>query len=391
MTTSGAAARDVQDPRRGEFPGGAELFRLDPAVAHLNHGSFGAVPLPVAEAQRRLAEEAMADPDAFFVGVPDRIAAARARVAAHLGADPDGIAFVANATEAANLALDALRLNPGDEILVTDHGYGTVVAAAARRARTAVVSLDPGLPDEDAVTEAVLAALTPRTRVALLDRISSPTARPLATPRLLAALRERGITTVVDGAHAPGMLAEPLAGEPDLWFGNLHKWAYAPAGSAVLAVAPAHRARVAPPVPSWEDDRGFPRAVEFRATVDYTGWLAAPEGLDLIAGLGAARVRAHNAELVCHGAELLEESPGVTALPYGEGLAMRSLRLPAGLARTKQEATALREEIAARFGCRVLIWNRSGGGGIRISGQIYNRPEEYARLTAGLRDLLARG
>ncbi|MFB7357311.1 aminotransferase class V-fold PLP-dependent enzyme [Streptomyces gardneri] len=391
MTTSVGAGRDVRDHKRGEFPGGAALFRLDPAVAHLNHGSFGAVPLPVAEAQRRLTEEVMADPDAFFVGVPDRIAEARGRVAAHLGGDPDGIAFVANATEAANLALDALRLDPGDEILVTDHGYGTVVAAAARRARTAVVSLDPDLPDEDAVSEAVLAALTPRTRVALLDGITSPTARPLATPRLLAGLRERGITTVVDGAHAPGMLAEPLAGEPDFWFGNLHKWAYAPAGSAVLAVAPAHRARVAAPVPSWEDDRGFPHAVEFRATVDYTGWLAAPEGLDLIARLGAGQVRAHNAELVGYGAELLEKIPGVTPLPYGEGLAMRSLRLPSGLARTKQEAAALREEIAARLGCRVLIWNRPGGGGIRISGQIYNRPEEYERLTAGLRDLLSRG
>ncbi|MFD3660016.1 aminotransferase class V-fold PLP-dependent enzyme [Streptomyces sp. NPDC058659] len=388
---AGQGVRGVRGGPGGEFPGGAGLFRLDPAVAHLNHGSFGAVPVPVAEAQRRLSEEAMADPDAFFLGVPDRLAVARGRVAAHLGADPEGIAFVANATEAANLALDALRLDADDEILVTDHGYGTVVAAAARRARTVTVALDPGLPDEDAVREAVLAALTPRTRAVLIDQISSPTARPLATPRLLAGLRERGITTVVDGAHAPGMLAEPLAGEPDFWFGNLHKWAYAPAGSGVLAVAPAHRARVAAPVPSWEDDRGFPRAVEFRATVDYTGWLAAPEGLDLVAGLGGDRVRAHNAELVGYGAELLDEIPGMTPLPYGEGLAMRSLRLPGGLARTPPEAVALREEIAARLGCRVLVWNWPGGGGIRISGQIYNRPEEYERLAVGLRDLLARG
>ncbi|MDV5149946.1 aminotransferase class V-fold PLP-dependent enzyme [Streptomyces sp. SBC-4] len=388
---AGHSAGSVRGVPGGEFPGGARLFRLDPAVAHLNHGSFGAVPVPVAETQRRLAEEAMADPDAFFLGVPDRLAAARGRVAAHLGADPEGIAFVTNATEAANLALDALRLDADDEILVTDHGYGTVVAAAARRARTVTVALDPGLPDEDAVREAVLAALTPRTRAVLIDQISSPTARPLATPRLLAALRERGITTVVDGAHAPGMLAEPLAGAPDFWLGNLHKWAYAPAGSAVLAVAPAHRGRVAAPVPSWEDDRGFPRAVEFRATVDYTGWLAAPEGLDLIAGLGGDRVRAHNAELVSYGAELLDEIPGLTPLPYGEGLAMRSLRLPVGLARTQPEAVALRDEIAARLGCRVLVWNGPGGGGIRISGQIYNRPEEYERLAAGLRGLLARG
>ncbi|MFF5763880.1 aminotransferase class V-fold PLP-dependent enzyme [Streptomyces tanashiensis] len=373
----------------GGFPGGPELFRLTPEIAHLNHGSFGAVPTPVARVHRDLAAEAAADPDAFFLGVPDRVAAARGRVAAHLGADPEGIAFVTNATEAAGLALDALRLDDGDEILVTDHGYGTVVAAAARRARTVTVALDPDLPDEDAVREAVIAGLTPRTRVALLDHISSPTARTVAGPRLLAELRERGVTTVVDGAHAPGMLAEPLAGRPDFWFGNLHKWAYAPPGTAVLAVAPAHRARVSPPVPSWEDERGFPRAVEYRATADYTGWLAAPEGLDLIAGLGAAHVRAHNSELVRRGAELLADVTGLTPLPHTEGLAMRSLRLPEGLARTQREAAALREEIAARLGCRVLIWPWPGGGGIRISGQIYNRAEEYERLAVDLRALLA--
>ncbi|XUM05030.1 aminotransferase class V-fold PLP-dependent enzyme [Streptomyces venezuelae ATCC 10712] len=227
--------------------------------------------------------------------------------------------------------------------------------------------------------------------MALLDHISSPTARTLAGPRLLTALRERGVTTVVDGAHAPGMLAAPLAGRPDFWFGNLHKWAYAPPGSAVLAVAPGHRDRVPAPVPSWEDDRGFPRSVEYRATADYTGWLAAPEGLDLIAGLGAARVRAHNGELVCHGAESLAGVPGLTPLPHTEGLAMRALRLPRGVARTQREAAALREEIAARLGFRVLIWPWPGGGGIRISAQIYNRAEEYERLAAALRGLLADG
>lgn len=240
------------------FPGGAELFRLGPHVAHLNHGSFGAVPVPVAAAHRRLAAEADADPDAFFLGVPDRLAGARSRIAAHLGTDPEGAALVDNATEAAHLALDALRLSADDEVLVTDHGYGTVVAAAARRARVTTVALAPDLPDEEAVRKAVIAALTPRTRVALLDQISSPTARFIATPGLLADLAARGVTTVVDGAHAPGMLARPLAGGPDFWFGNLHKWAYAPPGSALLAVSPAHRERVPAPVPSWEGDRGFP-------------------------------------------------------------------------------------------------------------------------------------
>ncbi|MEU5776438.1 aminotransferase class V-fold PLP-dependent enzyme [Streptomyces venezuelae] len=370
------------------FPGGSELFRLSAGVAHLNHGSFGAVPVPVARVHRSIAEEAAVDPDRFFLGVPDRLAEARGRIAARLGADPEGAALVTNATEAAGLALDALRLAPDDEVLATDHGYGTVVAAAARRARVVTVPLGPDLPDEEAVRKAVLAGLTPRTRVALLDHISSPTARFIATPALLADLAERGVTTVVDGAHAPGMLADPLAGAPDFWFGNLHKWGYAPPGSAVLAVATAHRERVPAPVPSWEDDRGFPRSVEYRATADYTGLLAAPEGLDLIESLGADRVRAHNSALAAYGAELLAGLPGLTPLPADERLAMRALRLPRGLARTPAEAASLREEIAARLGFRVLIWPWPGGGGIRVCGQIYNTPGEYERLATALRPLL---
>ncbi|WP_234321079.1 aminotransferase class V-fold PLP-dependent enzyme [Streptomyces katrae] len=384
MTDPTTPAAPLRPAGPAVFPGGPGLFRLDPEIAHLNHGSFGAVPIPVQEAQAALREEAHADPDAFFIAAADRIAGARARIARHLGADPDGVAFIANATEGANLALDAVPFADGDEILVTDHGYGTVVAAAARRARVTTVALDPNLPDEDAVRETVLAGLTPRTKVALLDHISSPTARLIASPRLLADLAARGVTTVVDGAHAPGMIADPLAGGADFWFGNLHKWGYAPSGSAVLAVAPGHRSRVRALVPSWEDADGFPRSVENRATADYTGWLAAPEGLDLLDRLDAAKVRAHNSALAAHGAALLAEIPGLTPLPYTEGLAMRSLRLPPGTAETHEDACALRERIAADLGIRVLIWAWPGGGGIRVCGQVYNRPEEYERLAAEL-------
>ncbi|MGW7311978.1 aminotransferase class V-fold PLP-dependent enzyme [Streptomyces sp. NPDC054854] len=366
------------------FPDGPPLFRLDPAVAHLNHGSYGAVPIPVLDAQETLRAEAHADPDAFFASVPDRLDAARARIATHLGADPAGIAFISNATEGANLALDAIPFADGDEILVTDHGYGTVVAAAARRAPVTTVTLDPFLPDEDAVRETVLAALTPRTKVALLDHVSSPTARLIAGPRLLADLAARGVTTVVDGAHTPGTLARPIASGADFWFGNLHKWGYAPSGSAVLAVAPAHRARVRSFTPSWEDHRGFPLSVEYRATADYTGWLAAPEGLDLLERLGAADVRAHNHALAAYGAGLLAEVPGLTPLPWTEGLPLRSLLLPPGTAETQDDARSMREELAAKLRTRVLVWPRRGGGGLRVCGQIYNRAEEYERLAAAL-------
>lgn len=375
--------------RSAAFPGGQALFRLDPGVAHLNHGSFGAVPVPVQEVQAALRDESHADPDAFFLAVPERLAEARARIAAHLAADPEGLAFISNATEGATIALDAIPFADGDEILVTDHGYGTVVAAAARRAPVTTVALDPALPDEDAVRETVLAALTPRTRVAVLDHVSSPTARVIASPA------PRGPPGTRDHHRRrrrprPRHARRPLAGGADFWFGNLHKWGYAPPGSAILAVAPQHRPRVRARVPSWEDQHGFPRSVEYRATDDYTGRLAAPDGLDLLERLDAAKVRAHNSALAALGARLLAEIPGLTSLPYTEGLAMRSLRLPPGIAETQDAARELREELAARLRIRVLIWPWRGGGGIRVCGQIYNRPEEYERLAAALPGYLDR-
>ncbi|MCX4782662.1 aminotransferase class V-fold PLP-dependent enzyme [Streptomyces sp. NBC_01264] len=377
---AGAASHGGSVHRPAEFPGGRELFRLSGEVSHLNHGSFGAVPVPVQEAQAALRAEVHADPDAFFIGVSGRLVEARSRIAARLGADPDGLAFVSNATEAANVALDAVEFAAGDEILVTDHGYGTAVAAAARRAPLTTVALGTDLPDEDAVREAVLAGVTPRTRVAVLDHISSATARLIASPRLLAELAERGVITIVDGAHAPGMIPDPLGGGADFWFGNLHKWAYAPSGTAILSVAPRHRDRIRPPVRSWEDHHGYPRSVENRATFDYTGWLAAPEGLDLLEELDAAKVRAHNSAMAAYGAALLAGIRGIVPLPHTQGLALRTLRLPPGVAESPAASAELRERIAAEQRIRVLIWPWPGGGGIRVSGQIYNRAEEYERL-----------
>src|SRR5215510_1969811 len=113
-----------------------ELFSLDPTVAHLNHGSFGAVPIPVQQAQQRLRDEMDANPVAFFTrGLEERLAGVRAELAAFLGADPGATALVANATSATQLVLGSLRFAPGDEVLLTDHGYGAVSLAVQRLAR----------------------------------------------------------------------------------------------------------------------------------------------------------------------------------------------------------------------------------------------------------------
>ncbi|WP_380284264.1 aminotransferase class V-fold PLP-dependent enzyme [Kitasatospora purpeofusca] len=373
--------------------GSEGLFSLDPAVVHLNHGSFGAVPVPVQRLQRRLHEEQEADPDGFFADLPERVAAARARIAAALGTEPELLALVPNVTDAIAVTLANVPLAAGDHVLVTDHGYGTVGEAVRRRAEDAgaelrTVRLPLDLPDGDAVREAVLAAVTDRTVLAVLDGITSPTARRIATPGLLSALRGRGVTTVVDAAHEPGMLAGPVPVEADFWFGNLHKWAFAPRATGVLVVRPEWAGKIRPLILSWEDHQGYPASVEWRGTLDYTPYLAAPAGLDVLAGLGPELVRGHNERLAGYGAALVAERVGLAPLPSSAGLSMRALRLPAGVAETLPQAQELMARMWQRHAVRTVARPWPGGGVLRVCAQVYNRAPEYEVLAAGLAGLL---
>ena len=387
---------DPQPP--APLPGARLLFSLDPAVAHLNHGSFGAAPVGVQRAQQRLRDEMEANPLRFYtVGLVDRIAHTRRHLAAFLGADPALTALVDNATAGANLVLGTLRFGAGDEILMTDHGYGAVRLAVERTcARTGAVARTVAVPldaDDDAAVAAVAGALRPgRTKLLIVDHITSPTARLMPVARIVAAARERGVPVLVDGAHVPGMLPVDLTAiGADFWVGNFHKWGFAPRGTAVLAVGAAWRERMEPLVVSWEQDAGFPTNAEWRATVDYTNWLAAPVGLFTLRTLGVATVREHNAALAAYGQRIIGAALGIppARLPDPGGpLAMRLIPLPRGVATTLEAATALRLRISDRLAAEVSVAGWNGRGYLRICAQVYNRAEEYERLARGLPELV---
>src|SRR5881409_537899 len=170
----------------------ARLWTLDAAVTFLNHGSFGACPRPVLEAQQRLRERLERQPVQFLVrDLEGLLDDARRALAAFLGADPAGLVFVPNATTGVNAVLRSLALAPGDQVLVTDHAYNACrnavnAAAAAQGARVVVAQVPFPLDGEDAVVNAVLAAATPRARLALLDHVTSPTAIVFPIARLVA-------------------------------------------------------------------------------------------------------------------------------------------------------------------------------------------------------------
>jgi isopenicillin-N epimerase len=382
------------------IPGARLLFSLDPGVSYLNHGSFGAVPIGVQRAQQRLRDEVETNPHKFHTqGMVDRIIHTRRHIAAFLGADPDGSCLVPNTTTAVSLVLQSVRLEPADEVLLTDHGYGSVALATRRQCRRAgatvrTVALPLGASDAEVISRVRTALRPGKTKLLIIDHIASATAAAFPVRDIAAAAREHDIPVLVDGAHVPGMLPVNVdAVGADFWVGNLHKWAFAPRGTALLAVAPGWRRRIEPLAVSWEHEQGFPLSVEFQGTVDYSPWLAAPTGLFTLRTLGWDAVRAHNAALVAYGQRVVGTALGLAPAdlpqPTVPEVAMRIIPLPAGLGTTTPEAIALRVHISDKLATEAAVNPWGGRGFLRLSAQVYNRADEYDRLAERLPQLLA--
>jgi isopenicillin-N epimerase len=356
------------------------------------------VPAGVQRVQQRLRDEIETNPLKFHAsGLLDRIIHTRRHLAAVLGADPDGSALVPNTTAGVSVVLQSVPLGPGDEVLLTDHGYGAVALAVRWRCRRAgasvrTVALPLGASDAEVVSR-VRAALRPgTTKLLIVDQLASATAQVLPVAGIATAAREHEIPVLVDAAHVPGMLPVQVdAIGADFWVGNLHKWAFAPRGTALLVVAADWRRRIDPVVVSWEQEAGFPLSVEFQGTVDYTPWLAAPAGLFTLRTLGFEAVRAHNAALAAYGQGVVGAALGLGPAdlpdPGGPG-SMRIIPLPAGLATTQVEAQALRQQIADKLATETAVNAWGGRGWLRLSAQVYNRADEYDRLAERLPLLL---
>ena len=378
--------------------GARELFVLDPNVAHLNHGSFGSVPTVVREMRQRLLDEYDANPMRMITGdLWERTGAARDEAARFLGATPSQCGFVNNATYGTGLALNSLDWREGDEIVITDHSYNATTLAvddAGMRfgAKTVVAPVDLAASTADTVS-AIVDRVTERTKLVIVDAISSATAQRHPIAELTEALHQRGIPILVDAAHSPGMLHKPLAGvDPDFWVGNLHKWAFAPGGTALFRVSDAWRDRLRPLVVSHFQHNGFPANIEQQGTRDHTAWLTAPAGLTLFAQFGEVTIQRHNAELAAYGQKVIGAALGVdpARLPEpGDGVSMRVIPLPDGLVADHRDVMTLRRRIADQLATEVAINIWRGQALLRVSAQIYNSPAEYDRLAERLPAFLA--
>jgi isopenicillin-N epimerase len=357
------------------------LWDMDPDVAYLNHGAFGACPRPVLEEQTRLRSQLQAQPADFFLRrCWYQLDEARTAVASFLGADPQGLVFLPNATTGVAVVLHSLDLGPGDHVVTTDHVYDAVHNAL--RARGVVLTVVPFDLDDPDPAATVLAAVDERTRLVVVDAITSPTAWVLPVEDVVAGCRDRGVLCLVDAAHAPGQLPVDLAAlDADFWVGNLHKWAYSPTGSAVLVAREDLRQRVRPLVVSHLE--GYPLAFDWPGTVDPTAHLAAPTALELMGQLGWEAVREHGARVACAGAELLRDRLGAV-LPFDDARSRHAqmVLVDLGLA-SLADAEALRERLRLT-GIEVGATGWRGRGYLRLSGAPYNVPDDYERLADAL-------
>lgn len=375
---------------------------LDPSITYLNHPTVGATPRRVLAAQHAIQVEAERQPSRFqlrelsehIVGhwrpEKPRLRVAADAVATFVNARGEDIVFVDNTTAGANAVLRSFPFAPGDEILVSELCYGGVARAAAYAARDrgAVVTIVPVEPPArpDAIADAFVAAVSPRTRLAIVEHIVADAAVILPLADIARRLKAKDVAVLADGAHAPGAIALDVPSYGVDWYiANLHKSAFVPRASAFLWTPPDRQPALHPTVISWGLDEGFTAEFDLVGTRDASAHLAAPSAFSFIDSFGLDRILAHNHELAVNGARFLAEKWG-TSFDTPEAIVptMASVPLPASLGTTRDDAGTLRDALLFEHNIEVGVNAWRGHLYTRVAAQIYNDMDDYDRLAAAV-------
>jgi isopenicillin-N epimerase len=403
---------------------------LDPTVTMLNTGSFGPLPRPVFDRATELRLRLAAGPTDFFVRqAPPLLWESRERTAAFLGCAPERLVFTTNVSAAINLVASGLRLASPGEILMSDHEYGAMIWCWQRAGQRQTLGvrtfpLPTMATDPRQIVDAMLAAITPHTRLLFFSHVLSPTGLVLPAKELCAEARRRGIITVVDGAHAPAMIPLDVSDVgADFYTGNLHKWLLAPSGVGFLVIGPGNEDRLQPLHVSWGyhadkyplgEARPIPRRLgigspagdvtqssgpdardnygstprirflEFEGTRDICPWLAVPAAIDFQAELGWDAVRGRIAELAAYTRKVIGDTGLTLATPATPGLhgAMTAFNLP-----PSASAAKLRKELWARR-VEIPVIERPDRLMIRVSHHFFTTESEIDHLAEVLPEVL---
>jgi isopenicillin-N epimerase len=375
-----------------------EHWSLEPDIVYLNHGTVGVTPNRVMAVQQALREDIERQPARFMLrelehhsraapAFTPRIRQAANVVANFLGVQGEDLVFVDNATTGLNAVLRSLHFMPNDEILIADLAYGAITKTCeyvARISGARVVRLEPPFPDTspEAVLDAFTKAITPQTKIVVLDHITASTALVLPVREIAAMCHSSGVPVLVDGAHAPGALALNIAELGVDWYvGNLHKWGFVPRSCGILWAAKERQTDLHPTVISWGLDQGFTQEFDLLGTKDPTAALSAPAAIEFIHELGADKMRHHNHQLAWTGAQTLADRLGTQfTIPENMVGTMAAMPLPKAAGSSAEAAFALQHALLYQDHIEIPILEVRGRLYARISAQVYNQTSDIEQL-----------
>lgn len=391
----------------------AKHWLLDPGTTFLNHGSYGACPIPVLDAQTRYRREMEAEPVVHFLErCEQHLDRARSMWARELAGDETNLAFTTNATAAMSAIIHSIDWQRGDEVLVNDHEYMSVINDLRRleqRVGIKVVTANIPFPivSQDQALDAILTKASDNTRLAVVSHVTSPTALVLPIERIVKGLKDRGIETLVDGAHTPAQISINLAAiDPAYFVADLHKWACSPKGTGVLyaradkhdglrPLALSSRAHEARP-----DRSLFLKDFDYQGTDDHTPLIASADALEFLASLepgGLPALMARNHDLIVDARRIVCEAIGsMPACPEDMLGSMAAILLPPRPERLAQASCRfddpIQDRLVEQHGIQVPIWINSltGQRALRISAFAYNTLADYEKLAAALVEEIGR-
>jgi len=388
-------------PKPGEF---APLWDLDPGFVFLNHGSFGACPSAILDRQTAFRHRLENQPVRFLIREMETLFdAARHKVALFAGALPQNLVFVQNATTAVNTVFRSLRFNQGDEIIFTSHIYPACkrvleYIAVTTGARLIEAKVGFSVSSSDDITGAVLGRVSSKTRIALIDHISSATAMIYPVDELVRELNRRGVDTMIDGAHALGSIPIDLEKTGAAYYtANCHKWLCAPKSAAILYVREDKQKGIIPPVISHAGHvaESFTERFFWPGTYDPSAVLCTAAVIDYLGSVvhgGWPAIMQHNhllcleaRDLLCHGLDAVSSCPD-EMVP-----SMASVRLPVPASYTVPDYKSIgsfQDHLYQRYRIEVPVWFWGDPAicFLRISAQLYNSPEQYRYLLDALKE-----
>ena len=372
----------------------SDLWELDPDITFLNHGSFGSVPEPVHLSSMRWRAQVERRPiEVLARRLPALMGEVRLRVAGFLGSRPECTGFITNATAGCNSALAAVDWRRGDRVLFLNHGYNAVRQcihhhAVTRGAEIDIVDIPWPVRCSADIVSRVMGGIRPRTRMLVIDQVTSPTALVLPVADIVRGAREAGTLTLVDGAHAPGMIPLDVSAiDADWWCGNLHKWCYAPKGCAVIVPSERQRDLTHPPVISHHLGRSFADEFDWQGTCDPAPWLCAGDAIEFTVSAAGGTLRERNRRLARWAHDMLCARLGESPLVESDADtllgSMACVRVPSALRRRFASAAEMQAWLHDEHRIEIPVFD-FGGWHVRLSAAPYNSNEDYERLARAL-------